>query len=137
MYHFNEKENYSKAIEVGWEIRKQSPNNITALKEMSLAFKGLNQVDSMQMYFTLMVKMIEAVKLSGDGGVQAPYVLNNSFELISIIEAIYGLYPHQGGTYIDREGQIKTFRKTGCIGYFAVLNQLRPYIRSQKLRIAE
>lgn len=130
IYQLNEGKKYSKAIRLGHDMLSVSPNNITAFKELAYAYSSLNKKDSSELYFTLMVKSIEAVKLYGNGSYDSPYLLNNSFELVSIFEAQYGLYPTNSGVLKDSKGHIRTFKKVGDIGKFGLLNHWEPYLKS-------
>ena len=131
MYEMNEKGQYQKALEKGRELLTFSPNNITALKEMGYAFKRLNQADSVQIYFALMIKAVEGAKLSGDGGIESPYILNNSFELTSLIEATTRLYAEKSGVLKDSKGRIMVLGmvKSPRMGYFALLNHWSKYLK--------
>lgn len=131
MYQLNETGNYTEALEKGRELRAISPNNITALKEMGYAFKRLGQTDSVQIYFVLMVKAIEGAKLSGDGGANAPYVLNHSFELTSLIEATYGLHAQKAAVFKNSEDRVVVLSivRSPKIGTFALLNHWSKYLK--------
>lgn len=130
LYQLNEAQKYTKAIRLANDILSASPNNITAFKELAYAYSKLNKKDSSELYFTLMVKSIKAAKLYGNGSYDSPYLLNNSFELVSIFEAQYGLYPENSGVLKDSKGQIRTFKKTGDIGKFCLLNHWEKYLKS-------
>lgn len=131
MYEMNEKGQYQKALETGRELLSFSPNNITALKEMGYAFKRLGHADSVQIYFNLMVKAIEGAKLSGDGGIESPYILNNSFELTSLIEATTKLYAEKSAVWKDSKGRILVLGmvKSPRMGHFALLNHWSKYLK--------
>lgn len=131
MYEWNEKGKFPQALEMGREILSDSPNNITAFKEMAFAFKRLEQSDSMNIYFALMIKAIEGAKLSGDGGAKSPYVLNNWFELRSLIEATTGLYASGKYVYKDKEDRIIGFAvvKSPKMGRFGLLNHWSKYLK--------
>ncbi|MCT2407779.1 DUF4919 domain-containing protein [Chryseobacterium antibioticum] len=92
-YQLNENKNYSEAIETAKKILIQSPNNITAHKELSYAYKRLDQNNASQLHFSMMVKIINSVLKYGDGSRQAPYILNNFFEGLSVYEAKFGCFP--------------------------------------------
>ncbi|MDN5397049.1 MAG: DUF4919 domain-containing protein [Chryseobacterium sp.] len=92
-YQLNEKKNYSEAIETAKKILIQSPNNITAHKEMAYAYKRLDQNDLSKLHFSMMLKIINSVLKYGDGSRQTPYILNNFFEGLSIYEAKFGCFP--------------------------------------------
>jgi hypothetical protein len=131
MYQLNEKGEYQDALRKGYEILVDSPNNITALKEMGYAFKRLGQNDSVQIYFVLMVKAIEGAKLSGDGGAKSPYVLNNWFELRSLIEATTGLYASGKYVYKDKDDRIVGFAvvESPKMGRFGLLDHWSKYLK--------
>lgn len=131
MYEANEQGDYEKALEKGREILKDSPNNITALKEIGYAYKKLGKMDSVQIYFTLMVKAIEGAKLSGDGGVDSPYVLTNWFELRSLIEATSGLYASKKALFKDSKGRLigLAMVESPKMGRFGVFNHWMNYLK--------
>ncbi|MGV3611522.1 MAG: DUF4919 domain-containing protein [Fluviicola sp.] len=106
IYKLNEEKNYQKALEKCRELLAVSPNNITGFKEMSFAFNRTGEEDSVKIFFTLMVKAIEGAKLSGNGDMESPLVLNNSFELTSLIEASTGLYADKSAVIKDSKDRI-------------------------------
>lgn len=131
MYEWNEEGKFQQAVMIGREILRDSPNNITALKELGYAFKRLGQADSVRVYFSLMVKAIEGAKLSGDGGAEKPYVLNNWFELRSLIEATTGLYAAQKVIFKDRKDRILGFAvvESPKMGRFGLLDHWSKYLK--------
>lgn len=129
MYKYNESGKYKNALLTGKKILKVTPNNITALKECSFAFSRLQQKDSTKLYFTMMVKCIEAAQSSGDGSYISPYLLNNSFELTSIMEASYRLYPKTSAILKDSKNRIVVFDKIGDIALFAQLDHWAGYLK--------
>ncbi|MBB6372469.1 DUF4919 domain-containing protein [Chryseobacterium shigense] len=92
-YKFNEDKQYSEAIETAKKILIQSPNNITAHKEMSYAYKRLGDNNLSGLHFSMMVKIIKSVLKYGDGSRKSPYILNNFFEGLSIYEAKFDCFP--------------------------------------------
>lgn len=130
MYKLNETGKYREALQTGKKILTISPNNITALKECSFAYSRLNVEDSAKLYFNMMVRCIEAVKSSAKGDYDSPYSLNNSFELTSIIEATYGLYPDASVVIKDSKDRIILFQKAGRIAVcFAQLDHWSGYLK--------
>ena len=131
MYEWNEKGKFQQALEMGREILSDSPNNITAFKEMAFAFNRLEQSDSVKIYFALMITAIEGAKLSGDGGAEKPYVLNNWFELRSLIEATTGLYAAQKVIFKDRKDRILGFAivESPKMGRFGLLDHWSKYLK--------
>ncbi|MDF3025957.1 MAG: hypothetical protein K0S23_264 [Fluviicola sp.] len=131
VYKLNEEKQYRDALEKCRELLMISPNNITGFKEMGFAFKKLGEEDSVQICFTLMVKAIEGAKLSGNGDIKSPYVLNNSFELTSLIEATTGLYVDKSPVIKDSKGRILVlgFVQSPRMGRFALINHWFTYLK--------
>ena len=92
-YKLNEDKNYNMAIEVAKQILIQSPNNITAHKEIAFAYKHIDNNNLSKLHFLLMVKIIKSILKYGDGSRENPYILNNFFEGLSIYEAKFGCFP--------------------------------------------
>lgn len=131
IYKLNEEKQYRDAVMKCRELLAISPNNITGFKEMGFAYKRLGKEDSVQICFTLMVKAIEGAKLSGDGDVKSPYVLNNSFELISLIEATTGLYADKSLVIKDSNGRILVLGivQSPRMGRFALIDHWSKYLK--------
>jgi|GEM_PF-5996292 len=131
IYKLNEDKKYRDAVAKCRELLAISPNNITAFKEMGFAFKRLGKQDTVQICFTLMVKAIEGAKLSGDGDIKSPYVLNNSFELTSLIEATTGLYVDKSPVIKDSKGRILVLGivQSPRMGRFALINHWSKYLK--------
>lgn len=132
VYRYNEKKKYRNAIHLAHRILNVSPNNITAFKEISLAYSKLNQKDSSKIYFVMMVKSIEAANLYGNGTYNNPILLNNSFELTSIFEAQFRLFPRNKGVIKDSKNQIRILNKSGCITIFGLINHWNKYLKSNQ-----
>ena len=92
-YKLNEDKNYNMAIEVAKQILIQSPNNITAHKELAFAYKHIDNNNLSNLHFLMMVKIIKSILKYGDGSQKNPYILNNFFEGLSIYEAKFGCFP--------------------------------------------
>lgn len=88
-YKLNEKKKYSKSIEVSRKILKQRTNNISAIKEISFAYKKLGNEKLANSYYSILVKIIKAIFKYGDGSFEHPFLLNNFSEGITIYETAY------------------------------------------------
>lgn len=131
IYQFNEENQYRKALKACRELLAISPNNITAFKEMGFAFNRLGEEDSVQICFALMVKAIKGAELSGDGDMKTPYVLNNSFELTSLIEATTGLYAGKSAVMKDSKGRMLVLGvvESPRMGRFGLIDHWSKYLK--------
>jgi len=95
VYKLNEDKKYDEAIIAAKEILIQSPNNLTGHKEIAYAYKHLGNDELYNRHFSMMVKIIESIFKYGDGSRNAPYILNNFLEGLSIYEAKFGCLPNK------------------------------------------
>lgn len=129
LYRQNEKEKHKAAIKTAGKLLALSPNNVTGLKEMAYALHKLGDENSAAAYFRLMTTSINAVLLTGEGSYSSPVLVNNSFELYSIIEASYRLSANQSGVLKSTRGEIRAFYKAGSISLFGYIQHWEPFLK--------
>ena len=106
IYKLNEEKKYVEAIEIGKIILNQSPNNISAIKELGLAYRKIGNENLGNSYFAMLVKIVKSVFKYGDGTFEFPYLLNNFSEGISIYEAAFRCKPNKSVIMLDKKKRL-------------------------------
>lgn len=105
-YAFNEEKKYQDAVRTADLLLKASPTNITGHKELSLAFKRMENDSLSAIHFAFMVKIIKAVLAYGDGTYEYPFIINNFFEGLSIYEAAFYCKPNKMVLMLDKQKRL-------------------------------
>ena len=106
IYKLNEEKKYIQAIEIGKIILKQSPNNISGMKELSFAYRKSGNENLANSYFSMLVKIVYSVFKYGDGTFEFPYLLNNFSEGISIYESAFRCKPKKTAIILDKRKRL-------------------------------
>lgn len=120
IYKLNQDKDYLKAIEQSKELLKLCPNNLTAHKEISLAYSKSGNENLSKEHFNMMVKIIYSIMDLSDGSYEKPFIVNNRFEGVSIYEAAYRCRPKNQVLMLD-----KTQRLLGAFkGYSSAYDEI-------------
>lgn len=121
IYTLNENEQYDEAISVSKILLKTCPNNLTAHKEMSLAYKKNGNDSLSQKHFQVMIKILGSIFKYGDGYYENPFIINNFFEGISIYEAAFRTRPSKTTLMLTKSQKL-----FGC--YYAYSSAVDNYL---------
>lgn len=105
-YKLNDEKNYREVVKTANLILEKSANNITAHKELSLAYKHLGKDELSKKHLGMMAKIISSVFKYSDGSYESPFLINNFFEGISIYEAKFRCKPKKITLMLDKKGRI-------------------------------
>lgn len=105
-YKLNDVKNYQEAVKTANLILEQSANNITAHKEISLAYKHLGKDELSKKHLGMMAKIISSVFKYSDGSYESPFLINNFFEGLSIYEASFRCKPKKVTLMLDKQNRM-------------------------------